>query len=627
MGVFLFPAGPTRHTACAMLDVPTTTGAAFLLGLLSAASLPLGTLTAAAWQPGERVLAGLMAFGGGALLAAITVELVAPRLAGGEGVAVTAGGLTGGLFFAGLNHLVNSRGGFLRKASTVIAHVRGRRNRRFRRLQDVLHTLPVFRDLAPAHREALAGEMTVYAAQPGEALFSPGDAPDRLFVVDEGAVTVRRPDTEAHTCTADAAMGVRAFLAGTPHAGSAVAETAAQLWVLPRGAFERLTAQTPALAEAVARDLQGDTMRRYLRDCHGLDDAAITTWQRRAADSVRAGDTVPQAVPLHQALEDFLEVADHVGRFPVFRDLPGHELEAVASRLTRRTFRRGETLFHQGRPADHLYIVDHGEVTLVDPTQDTGDEPPRTIRDREAFGGLSFLTGARHSVSAVATDTTTVWMLSRDAFDTLVARFPALDDRVKAFLQREQITDYLRTRNGFDANRASRWVGRAVRRLESGGAIPSVPEAGAALARPAGVPVAIWLGMTLDAVPESLVIGATLGGHGVGAALIGGLFLSNYPEALSSSAGMREQGMGLGRVLFLWTALMVLTGAGAATGHLFFADLGPTALAFVQGTAAGAILTMIAETMLPEAYFRGGQGIGLATLLGFLAAVLLKAGG
>ena len=139
-----------------------------------------------------------------------------------------------------------------------------------------------------------------------------------------------------------------------------------------------------------------------------------------------------------------------------------------------------------------------------------------------------------------------------------------------------------------------------------------------------GAPLAIWLGILLDGIPESLVIGGSAVDEHVSYSLIAGLFLSNYPEALSSSVGMRQQGMRFARVLFMWTSLMVLTGIGAALGSEFFVEANPHAFAIVEGVAAGAMLTLIAQTMAPEAYMKAGPVVGLATLMGFLAAIFCR---
>jgi zinc transporter ZupT len=139
-----------------------------------------------------------------------------------------------------------------------------------------------------------------------------------------------------------------------------------------------------------------------------------------------------------------------------------------------------------------------------------------------------------------------------------------------------------------------------------------------------GAPLAIFLGITLDGIPESLVIGAGMTHSSISVSLIVGLFLANYPEALSSSVGMRQQGISFGRVLGMWATLMLITGLGAAAGSLLFVGADPHAFALIEGLAAGAMLTMIAETMLPEAYFKGGSVVGLSTLFGFLVAIFSK---
>jgi zinc transporter ZupT len=110
----------------------------------------------------------------------------------------------------------------------------------------------------------------------------------------------------------------------------------------------------------------------------------------------------------------------------------------------------------------------------------------------------------------------------------------------------------------------------------------------------------------------------------VSTSLIAGIFLSNFPEALSSSAGMREQHHPLAKILCMWTSLMLVSGAGAFLGNLLFAEAPPYLFALIEGVAAGAMLTMVAETMLPEAYHKGGAVTGLSTLVGFLLAIFFK---
>ena len=128
----------------------------------------------------------------------------------------------------------------------------------------------------------------------------------------------------------------------------------------------------------------------------------------------------------------------------------------------------------------------------------------------------------------------------------------------------------------------------------------------------------------MDGIPESLVIGASLLHGSISVSLLAGLFLSNFPEALSSSVGMRQLNYSASKILWMWISLMVITGIGAFLGNIFFVEAPRFLFALIDGMAAGAMLVMIAETMLPEACHKGGAITGFATLMGFLAAVFFK---
>ena len=237
---------------------------------------------------------------------------------------------------------------------------------------------------------------------------------------------------------------------------------------------------------------------------------------------------------------------------------------------------------------------------------------------------LSFFSGGKHTASAVAAENTSVWELTRTDLEELLHEAQSLRAAVAEFLQDERLKDYLTERQRLDEDLVSRWMGSALAGLATGklNMILSVQRKGVELQH--GAALAIWLGILLDGVPESFVIGASMTHSAVSLSLLAGLFLSNYPEALSSSVGMRQQGFSVLRIVTMWTSLMLITGLGAAVGQIVLDGAPLTAFALVEGIAAGAMLTMIAQTMLPEAYLRGGSIIGFATLLGFLAAIFCK---
>jgi zinc transporter ZupT len=106
--------------------------------------------------------------------------------------------------------------------------------------------------------------------------------------------------------------------------------------------------------------------------------------------------------------------------------------------------------------------------------------------------------------------------------------------------------------------------------------------------------------------------------------LVAGLFLSNFPEALSSSRGMEEEGLSKKKIFIMWSSIALFTGIGALVGNILMQSATIGWFAFLQGIAAGAMLTMIAQTMLPEAYMKGGSVTGFSTLVGFLLTISLK---
>jgi ZIP family zinc transporter len=141
-----------------------------------------------------------------------------------------------------------------------------------------------------------------------------------------------------------------------------------------------------------------------------------------------------------------------------------------------------------------------------------------------------------------------------------------------------------------------------------------------------GSPLAIVLGIVLDGIPESVVIGLTLlHGGAVSAAMLAAVFLSNLPEALSATVGLTLSGWRQRTVLGLWALVALVSALASLAGYALFGDASPEALAFVLSFAAGAILTMLADTMMPEAFEHGGKLVGLATTLGFGLAFAVSA--
>ena len=445
---------------------------ALTLGAVSAVSLPLGSLVGLNVRFSQRYIAIFAAFGAGALIAALSVELVAPTAsslaAPGHGAdagdarahffALIAGGVLGGLLFVALDAVVNSKGGYLRKTSTTLAHIARRRREGVREvLHAVLKTSP-FETLPAGMSDMVASMLKPANFKQDEAVIKPGGEASRAYIVLEGEAVVEISGKPARTYGPGTLLGVLALVVPElTGMGTVKAKSDLRCLALEREDIDHLRAMSPEFDEA-CRALAGERMEQL--EVHLTTSLGETVeWARAAASALRVGEEVP----------------------------------ALAIR--------------------------------------------------------------------------------------------------RAHAEHE------------------------------------------------GSPLAVWLGILLDGIPESIVIGAGL--FVVIAAqpatdslrfvnvipytLIAGLFLSNFPEALSSSANMLSAGWTRKRVFLMWFALMVTTAVGAGAGFLLAGVLSETWLVFAEGVAAGAMLTMIAAAMIPEAATHGRPSeVGLGTLAGFLAAVMFK---
>lgn len=135
---------------------------------------------------------------------------------------------------------------------------------------------------------------------------------------------------------------------------------------------------------------------------------------------------------------------------------------------------------------------------------------------------------------------------------------------------------------------------------------------------------AIVLGALLDGVPESIALGVALfSQNGIGMLMVGAIFLSNLPESLTSISDLKKEGLSKKQIYIIWLIVSVIVIITTILSFLFLKSLKLNTLGIILSFASGAILAMLADSMIPEAYEEGGYLIGILTILGFLTAFIL----
>ena len=134
--------------------------------------------------------------------------------------------------------------------------------------------------------------------------------------------------------------------------------------------------------------------------------------------------------------------------------------------------------------------------------------------------------------------------------------------------------------------------------------------------------VPMILAIILDGIPESIVIGLGIfEGGSVSLAMLVAVFISNMPEAIAGTTGMKANGWSEGKILLLWTIIAMVCAIASIAGYALFSGVSEGWLSFIQAFAGGAILIVLANSMMPESFEHGKKLAGLFTVLGFFISV------
>ena len=301
----------------------------------------------------------------------------------------------------------------------------------------------------------------------------------------------------------------------------------------------------------------------------------------------------------------------------LLQSLPPEDIAPLVQATRVVNLDQGQVLFREGDVGNSLYLVDEGELEVI-----RGGVRVAILSPGETVGEMAVVTGAPRSATIRALEPAKLFYIPKPAFDDLVHNATRVRDRVSELIALR--TEDLKERLLVSKDEADQWMATASARLaDQDDATPE--EIKEAAKEHENAPLGIWLGNTLDTIPSALVLGSTITGFGsVSWALLAGIVLNNFPEAMSSSSIMKLVGMTRRRILTMWWSTVVVSGVFAAVGNVFFTGARSFTVGIIEGTAAGAMLVMIAETTLPEAYERGGAIVGLSTLCGFIAALAVS---
>jgi CRP-like cAMP-binding protein len=318
---------------------------------------------------------------------------------------------------------------------------------------------------------------------------------------------------------------------------------------------------------------------------------------------------------LRQKQKDSGVLLNKLSKVELVRSLPPEEMEGVLTCIEPVDVKEGEILFQQGDPGNALYLINEGTIDIV--TNAGGEQKViATLGSGQSFGEMALLGTDSRTATAVATEDSHLLKIGKDQFVALMEISPGLRNAVEQMNSRRILQNVQNLRGQKETEHWKKVAASNIKRLSKAEELTYMKKNVST-----GNPLALFLGAMLDTIPESIIIGAgfiSLDSYTY--TFILAVFLSNLPEAMGSSMNMMEAGYSKTRIFSLWFGLIIAGVIAAALGNIFLLDAPPTIITLVEAVAGGGILAMLSSVMMPEAYEDGGAEVGLATIIGFLAA-------
>ena len=324
---------------------------------------------------------------------------------------------------------------------------------------------------------------------------------------------------------------------------------------------------------------------------------------------------------------------EKLSQFSILQELSSEHINTLLTLIKPIVFNDKDVIGSQGDQYNQLIFITSGKVDIKH-----NGKFKINVGNGTVFGLVQILADIPNATSAYANGTVKGLVLSKENFEVLMELSREFNSkcREKTSNQLDKLEQY----HSSHIKEVTDWKSKAMHALELGTKLPNTNQLKRIKEEHEGAPLAIWLGILIDGIPESFVIGSGMLIMMQAKAdmidslsfidifpftLIAGLFLANFPEALSSSANMKKQGWSKKRIFLMWFSLMIVTAIGSGFGYLLADSLNHTWLIFAEGLAAGAMLTMIASAMIPEAVIVGNASVvGISTLAGFVSAISFK---
>lgn len=308
-------------------------------------------------------------------------------------------------------------------------------------------------------------------------------------------------------------------------------------------------------------------------------------------------------------------VLERIAHVKAMQNIPEREKQFLANHLTSVSVPPGEILCQEGDLGDFFYLIVSGEAEVTRHGQFVTN-----LKEGDIFGEMSLLTGEPRSATVSAKTPMDLYKLNKDNFGKILTSSPHLAWALSRNLARrlQSVTD---SRVVAEKN-LHRWRQKLLEHVEADQLLAEDPITLKNLVK-SSAPLAILMGALLDNIPESAVIGMNASSSQLGWSFLIAVFISNFPEALCSAAGMKQAGTKKKQILALWFGIVILSGFSALGGSHLQNIFSETWIALIEAFAGGAILAMLASTMMPEAYELGGSSVAYSTILGFLLGFLI----